>query len=119
MLLEEEQSVQAEATRSRLTVGAVVPGKVTAIKDYGAFVDLGGVEGMLHVSELGFQRVTHPKDLLTVGQEVDVQILKMEKGDKGDRISLSLKSLEKDPWSDVATRFYEGARANGVVRRLE
>jgi len=91
-------------------------------EDAGAFVDLGGVEGMLHVSELGFQRVAHPKDLLSVGQEVEVQILKIEKSEdpkKGERIALSLKSLEKDPWSDVATRFYEGARANGVVKRLE
>jgi small subunit ribosomal protein S1 len=115
MILEEEQSVQAEATRSRLAVGAVLPGKVTAIKDYGAFVDLGGVEGMLHVSELGFQRVKHPKDVLTVGQDLEVQILKME----GARISLSLKSLERDPWADVAARFPEGARAVGPVTRLE
>jgi small subunit ribosomal protein S1 len=118
-LLEEEQAQRAAEVRGTLSVGAVVKGKVSAIKDYGAFVDLGGVEGMLHVSELGFQRVAHPKDLLTVGQEVEVQILKMEKGDKGERIALSLKSLEKDPWSDVATRFYEGARAHGTVRRLE
>jgi len=118
-LLEEEQAVRAEEVRGTLSVGAVVKGRVSALKDYGAFVDLGGVEGMLHVSELGFQRVAHPKDLLSVGQEIEVQILKMEKGDKGDRISLSLKSLEKDPWSDVATRFYEGARAHGTVRRLE
>jgi small subunit ribosomal protein S1 len=115
MLLEEEQSAQAEATRSRLTVGAVLPGKVTAIKDYGAFVDLGGVEGMLHVSELGFQRVKHPKEVLTVGQDLEVQILKLD----GERISLSLKSLERDPWADVATRFPEGARAAGPVTRLE
>jgi small subunit ribosomal protein S1 len=87
----------------------------TAIKDYGAFVDLGGVEGMLHVSELGFQRVKHPKDVLSVGQDLEVQIIKME----GDRISLSLKSLERDPWADVATRFSEGARAAGTVKRLE
>jgi small subunit ribosomal protein S1 len=115
MLLEAEQAVQGEATRARLSVGSVVPGKVTAIKDYGAFVDLGGVEGMLHVSELGFQRVNHPKDVLSVGQDLEVQILKME----GDRISLSLKSLERDPWADVASRFSEGARAAGTVKRLE
>jgi small subunit ribosomal protein S1 len=115
MVLEEEQSSQAETTRSRLTVGAVLPGKVTAIKDYGAFVDLGGIEGMLHVSELGFQRVKHPKDVLAVGQDLEVQILKME----GDRISLSLKSLERDPWADAANRFPEGARAAGPVTRLE
>jgi small subunit ribosomal protein S1 len=121
-LLEEAQAERAAELRGTLAVGAVVKGRVSALKEYGAFVDLGGVEGMLHVSELGFQRVAHPKDLLSVGQEVEVQILKIEKSDdakKGYRIALSLKSLEKDPWSDVATRFYEGARASGVVRRLE
>ena len=121
-LLEEEQAVRAAELRGTLAPGAIVKGRVSALKDYGAFVDLGGLEGMLHVSELGFQRVAHPKDLLSVGQEVEVQILKIEKSEdpkKGDRISLSLKSLEKDPWSDVATRFYEGARATGVVKRLE
>jgi small subunit ribosomal protein S1 len=121
-LLEAEQAVRATELRGTLAVGAVVKGRVSALKDYGAFVDLGGIEGMLHVSELGFQRVAHPQDLLSVGQEVEVQILKIEKSDdpkKGERIALSLKSLEKDPWSDVATRFYEGVRLSGTVRRLE
>ena len=121
-LLEEEQATRAAQVRGTLSVGAIVKGRVSALKDYGAFVDLGGVEGMLHVSELGFQRVAHPKDLLTVGQEVEVQIVKMEKSDdprKPERIALSLKSLEKDPWGEIATRFFEGARAHGVVKRLE
>ncbi|HEX4462579.1 MAG TPA: S1 RNA-binding domain-containing protein [Polyangia bacterium] len=121
-LLDEEQAKLAVETRKTLEPGAVVRGKVTTIKDYGAFVDLGGVEGMLHVSELGFQRVGHPKDVLSVGQEIEVQILKMEKGDdpkRGERISLSLKSLASDPWADAATKFYEGARASGKVVRLE
>jgi small subunit ribosomal protein S1 len=122
MLLDEESAAQAAVTREKLQPGAVVKGRVTALKDYGAFVDLGGLEGMLHVSQLGFQRVAHPKDVLTVGQEIEVQVLKIEKSDdpkRPERVSLSLKSLEKDPWSDVATRFYEGARASGVVKRLE
>jgi small subunit ribosomal protein S1 len=121
-LLEEEQASRGAELRSTLAVGAVIKGRVSALKDYGAFVDLGGVEGMLHVSELGFQRVAHPKDLLSVGQEVEVQIVKMEKSEdprKPERIALSLKSLAKDPWSDAATRFYEGARLSGVVKRLE
>ena len=121
-LLDEEQAKLAVETRKTLEPGAVVRGKVTTIKDYGAFIDLGGVEGMLHVSELGFQRVAHPKDVLSVGQEVEVQILKMEKGDdprRGERISLSLKSLASDPWTEAATKFYEGAQASGKVVRLE
>lgn len=121
-ILDEEQAARAAEVRGTLAVGAIVKGRVSSLKDYGAFVDLGGVEGMLHVSELGFSRVAHPKDLLSVGQEIEVQILKIEKSDdpkKPERLALSLKSLEKDPWSDVATRFYEGARAKGTVRRLE
>src|SRR5262249_18282599 len=66
-LLEEEQRRQAAETRARLAPGAVLRGKVSSIKDYGAFIDLGGIEGMVHVSELGFARVTHPKDVLSVG----------------------------------------------------
>jgi small subunit ribosomal protein S1 len=122
VLLEEEQASRAAETRATLREGAVLRGKVTSVKDYGAFVDLGGVEGMLHKSELGFARVEHPKDLLTVGQELEVQVLKLEKSDdpkRPERISLSLKSLERDPWSDVASRFSEGAKARGMVKRLE
>jgi small subunit ribosomal protein S1 len=121
-LLEEEQAERAAATRATLQAGAVVRGRVTAVKEYGAFVDLGGVEGMLHKSELGFARVERPQDVLSVGQEIEVQILKLEKSDdpkRPERISLSLKSLERDPWSDVAARFGEGTRTRGLVKRLE
>ena len=115
--------MRAAEVRGTLCVGAVVKGRVTTLKDYGAFVDLGGVEGMLHVSELGFQRVAHPKDLLSVGQEVEVQILKMEKSDdprKPERIALSLKSLEKDPVERRRRRAFTRGRAlHGTVRRLE
>ncbi len=113
MSLVEEQSAQAQVTRAKLAVGAVVHGKVTAVKDYGAFVDIGGVEGMLHVSELGFSRVKHPSDMLAVGQELEVQIVKLD----GDRISLSLKSLGRDPWSELTLS--EGARVSGTVMRTE
>ncbi len=122
VLLEEESRAQAQVTRATLQVGAVLRGKVTGLKDYGAFVDLGGLEGMLHVSELAFQRVKHPKDVLSIGQEIEVQILKMEKGDdpkRPEKISLSLKSLERDPWSDARERFPEGARLPGTVTRVE
>jgi small subunit ribosomal protein S1 len=114
-LLEEEAKAKAVETRALLKVGAVLKGTVTSLKDYGAFVDLGGVEGMLHVSELGHIRVQHPKDVLSVGQVLEVQILKMEK----DRISLSLKSLAADPWADVADRFPAGTKAPGTVVRVE
>lgn len=121
-LLAEEAEARAAELRQRLEVGAILPGKVTTIKDYGAFVDLGGLEGMLHVSELGFQRVGHPSEVLSVGQPVQVQVTKIEKtGDpkRPEKISLSLKALEKDPWSEVAGRYSEGARVRGRVVRLQ
>src|SRR5262249_42945917 len=76
VLLEEEQAARAAETAGKLRVGAVLEGKVTTLKDYGAFVDLGGIEGMLHISEIGFTRVAHPRDVLAVGQPLTVQILK-------------------------------------------
>jgi small subunit ribosomal protein S1 len=121
-LLEEEAKAKAEETRARLAPGAVVRGKVTALTDYGAFIDLGGLEGMLHVSEIGFARTAHPKDVLQVGQEIEVQVLKIEpsKDPKhGERISLSRKALERDPWQDAAERFTAGSRVKGRVMRLE
>jgi small subunit ribosomal protein S1 len=121
-LLEEEQRRLAVETRARLQPGAVLRGKVSTIKDYGAFIDLGGIEGMVHVSELGFARVGHPKDVLSVGQEVEVAVLKIERSDdprRPEKISLSIKSLERDPWDDAVDRFPEGTRVPGTVARVE
>ncbi len=97
-------------------------GKVTSLATYGAFVDLGGIEGMLHVSEIGYTRVSHPKEVLSVGQEIEVQVIKIEKGKdekKPERISLSRRSLERDPWKDVAAQFPEGTELHGKVMRTE
>jgi small subunit ribosomal protein S1 len=114
-LLAEERAKQAEQTRAKLEVGAVLPGRVSSIRDFGAFVDLGGVEGLLHVSEISHRRVERAQDVLQPGQELQVQILKME----GDRLSLSLKSLQGDPWDTVAEQFPEGTRLQGRVVRLQ
>jgi len=114
-LLEVEQEKQAVETRKKLVPGAVLRGKVVSFKPFGAFVDLGGIEGMLHVSELGFGRVDKPEDVLRVGQELDVAVLKME----GDRISLSLKALANDPWVDATSRLADGARIKGTITRLQ
>jgi small subunit ribosomal protein S1 len=121
-LLEEEQKTKAAETRERLQPGAVVHGKVTSLTEYGAFLDLGGLEGMLHVSEIGYARTAHPKDVLQVGQELEVQILKIEPakgGKQGERISLSRKALEADPWKEAATRFPDATKVRGRVMRLE
>lgn len=121
-LLEEEQKAKAEEMLARLEVGAVLRGTVTSIKDYGAFVDLGGVEGMVHVSELAHGRVTHPQDVLTVGQPVDVQVLRIEKTGNPkhpDRIALSIRALAADPWQEAVDRFPAGARVRGTVTRVQ
>ncbi|HSD87189.1 MAG TPA: 30S ribosomal protein S1 [Kofleriaceae bacterium] len=118
-LLEEEQEKLAGETRKKLVPGAVLRGKVVGFKPFGAFVDLGGIEGMLHVSELGFTRVEKPEDLLALGQELDVAVLKIEPGEKGDRISLSLKALGNDPWRDATASLHEGSRVKGTITRLQ
>ncbi|HTG35974.1 MAG TPA: S1 RNA-binding domain-containing protein [Thermoanaerobaculia bacterium] len=121
-LLEEEQQSRAAETREKLQVGAVLTGRVTSLTTYGAFIDLGGIEGMLHVSEIGHSRTTHPQDVFTVGQEVEVQVIKIEQGKdekRPERISLSRRALESDPWQDAAARFPEGTEATGRVMRLE
>jgi small subunit ribosomal protein S1 len=121
-LLEDEARTRAERVRAKLTVGAVLPGVVAGIKEFGAFVDLGGVEGMLHVSELGFSRNQRPSEVLAVGQQLEVQVLKIEKTNdpkRPERISLSLKSLQRDPWEDVRTRYAPGVQASGKVVRVE
>jgi small subunit ribosomal protein S1 len=122
VLLEEEAKTRGAATRAKLGIGVVVPGVVVAIKDFGAFVDLGGIEGMLPASELGFQRGVRPGDVLALGQELQVQVLRIEKTDdprRPERISLSLKALERDPWEDIAERFPAGAKVTGKVTRVE
>ncbi len=121
-LLEEEAQAKAAAARERIQVGQTVRGTVTSLATYGAFVDLGGIEGLLHVSELGHGRVAHPQDVVAVGQELDVQILKITpaEGDRGrDKISLSRRALVKDPWQEEAARLVPGTRRQGKVARLE
>jgi small subunit ribosomal protein S1 len=121
-VLEEEAQTKASELRARLQVGATLKGKVTSVTAYGAFIDLGGLEGLLHVSEMGFSRLTDPHEALKVGDEIEVQVIKLEQGKdekRPERISLSRKSLEKDPWRDAAQKFTEGSIVTGKVVRLE
>lgn len=121
-LLQEEADAKATEARANLSVGAIVTGRVTSLTTYGAFIDLGGVEGLLHVSEIGHSRLARPEDALKVDQEVEVQILKIEQGKddkRTERISLSRKALERDPWRDAASRYAEGTVVTGKVVRLE
>ncbi|HLY38617.1 MAG TPA: S1 RNA-binding domain-containing protein [Candidatus Binatia bacterium] len=120
-LLEEEAAAQAATTMAALREGAIVSGTVTSLRDFGAFVDLGGIEGLIHVSELGHVRVASPADVLQVGQRVEAQVVKIEPGSGGKpgRIGLSLRALAPDPWATVRERFPVGTTVGGIVRRLE
>lgn len=122
-LLEVENEKLAVETRKTLEPGLVVRGTVVGIKPFGAFVDIGGIQGMLHVSELGHTRVEKPEDLLSIGQVIEVVVLKVEtveeKGKSVERISLSLKALGPDPWRDSIATLVEGQRVKGKITRLQ
>ncbi|MGB5835187.1 MAG: S1 RNA-binding domain-containing protein [Thiohalocapsa sp.] len=121
-LLEEEQAARAVETREQLQEGAIMTGTVTGMKDFGAFIDLGGVEGMVHVSELALGRVGHPEEVLHLGQQVEVSVLRIEQtGDpkRPEKIALSIRALAKNPWSDAADRYRTGSRVDGKVTRTQ
>lgn len=112
-LLEEELHAKRAELMEKLTEGQVVHGTVKNVTDYGAFVDLGGIDGLLHLTDLSWGRVRHPSDVVKPEQEVDVMILKFDK-DK-QRVSLGLKQLTKDPWADAAERYPAGGKYKGKV----
>jgi len=112
-LLEEELHAKRAELMEKLTEGQVVHGTVKNVTDYGAFVDLGGIDGLLHLTDLSWGRVRHPSDVVKPEQEVDVIILKFDK-DK-QRVSLGLKQLTKDPWADAAERYPAGGKYKGKV----
>jgi small subunit ribosomal protein S1 len=112
-ILEEEQKAMREALAATLSEGAVVTGRVKNITDYGVFVDLGGMDGLLHVSDLVWGRVPHPSAVVKPGDELQVQILKFDK--EKQRISLGRKQLLADPWASVPERFPVGTRVRGKV----
>ncbi|MBZ0287976.1 MAG: S1 RNA-binding domain-containing protein, partial [Anaerolineae bacterium] len=101
---------------SELKEGDVVKGTVTGLRDFGAFVNLGGADGLIHVSELAWHRVDHPRDVLKVGQEIDVYVLSLDR--ETNRIALSRKRLLPDPWDDALERYYEGMLVEGTVTNV-
>jgi small subunit ribosomal protein S1 len=112
-ILEEEQSERRSHTLEHLEEGAILTGTVKNLTDYGAFVDLGGIDGLLHITDMSWGRLTHPRDLVNVGDEIQVKVLKFDK-DK-QRVSLGFKQLTPDPWLDAAERYPIGARVHGRV----
>jgi small subunit ribosomal protein S1 len=112
-ILEEEQKAKRDALAATLSEGAIVNGHVKNVTDYGVFVDLGGMDGLLHVSDLVWGRVPHPSSIVKPGDEIQVQILKFDK--EKQRISLGRKQLLPDPWATVPERFPTGARLQGKI----
>jgi small subunit ribosomal protein S1 len=118
--LAREAAAKADELRDTLTVGAHLEGKVVSLRDFGAFVDLGGLEGLVPISELSHRHVAHPSEVLKIGQTVTVEVARIESGKDGkEKISLSLKSLEGDPWEERGNAITEGQRLQGKVVRLQ
>lgn len=115
-LLEEERESLKATTIENVKSGQVVRGIVKNITDYGAFIDLGGMDGLLHITDMSWGRVKHPSELLQVGQEIDVKVLKYD--DEKERVSLGMKQLQPDPWEQVAGQYPVGARVKGKVVSL-
>jgi len=115
-VLEANQGQEREALLSSLQEGAVVKGIVKNITDYGAFVDLGGIDGLLHITDLAWRRVKHPSEVLAVGDEVEAKVLKFDQ--EKNRVSLGLKQLGEDPWVGIARRYPTGTRLFGKVTNL-
>ena len=112
-ILEEEQNAKRSTTLEQLGEGAVLTGTVKNLTDYGAFVDLGGIDGLFHITDMSWGRLTHPRDLVNVGDEIQVKVLKFDK-DK-QRVSLGFKQLTPDPWLDATERYPVGAHVHGRV----
>lgn len=115
-LLEEERESLRSQTLDQIKEGSVVTGVVKNITDYGAFIDLGGMDGLLHITDMSWGRVKHPSELINVGDEVQVKVLKFD--NEKERVSLGLKQLHPDPWEDVRTKFPVGEKLRGKVVSL-
>ena len=112
-LLEEEQSEKRGKTLEQLHEDAILTGTVKNLTDYGAFVDLGGIDGLLHITDMSWGRLTHPRDLVQVGDQIQVKVLKFDK--EKQRVSLGFKQLTPDPWLDASERYPIGAHVRGRV----
>ena len=115
-VVEEENSAEREALLESLQEGATVKGIVKNLTDYGAFVDLGGIDGLLHITDMAWKRVKHPTEVVNVGDELDVKVLKFDR--ERNRVSLGLKQMGADPWVDIARRYPESTRLFGKVTNI-
>ena len=115
-VLEQENSVEREALLASLQEGQEVKGLVKNLTDYGAFVDLGGIDGLLHITDMAWKRIKHPNEIVAVGDEINVRVLKFDR--ERNRVSLGLKQLGEDPWAAITGRYPEGARTVARVTNL-
>jgi len=115
-VVEQEFSAERSALMDNLQEGTVVKGSVKNLTDYGAFVDLGGIDGLLHITDMAWKRVKHPSEVVQVGQEVEVRILKFDR--ERSRVSLGLKQLGADPWENIARRYPPNTRVFGKVTNI-
>ena len=115
-VLEETRAEQRSELIDKLAEGQVIEGVVKNITDYGAFVDLGGIDGLLHVTDMSYKRVNHPSEVIEIGQTVKVQIIRIN--EETQRISLGMKQLESDPWDDVAAKYPVGHKMTGQVTNI-
>lgn len=114
--MEAENSVEREALLGNLREGDEVKGIVKNLTDYGAFIDLGGVDGLLHITDMSWKRIKHPSEILSIGDEIKVKILKFDRDNA--RVSLGLKQLGDDPWADITSRYPIGQRLRGRVTNI-
>jgi ribosomal protein S1 len=117
LAIQEEKAAQREKILNTLEAGQTVSGEVVRIADFGAFIDLGGLDGLLPISEISWERVSHPSDILKVGAYVTTKVLKVDR-EKG-HISLSLKQMQPDPWKEIEDKFQEGQVLTGTVRKIQ
>ncbi len=115
-VLEAENSAEREALLQTLTEGLEIKGIVKNLTDYGAFVDLGGVDGLLHITDMAWKRIKHPSEIVNVGDEINVKVLKFDR--ERNRVSLGLKQLGEDPWVDIKQRYPEGSKVSARVTNL-
>lgn len=115
-VMESQNSVEREELLANLEEGAMAKGIVKNLTDYGAFVDLGGVDGLLHITDMAWKRIKHPSEIVEVGDEIEVKVLKFDR--ERNRVSLGLKQMGEDPWVEIKARYPEGARAKAVVTNL-
>jgi len=116
VLLEEDRETKRSALLQTLEEGQIVKGKAKNITEYGVFVDLGGLDGLLHITDMSWKRIRHPKEMVQLGQELELKVLSFDK--ETQKVSLGLKQLVPDPWQDITERFPEGSRHTGKVTNL-